>query len=224
MAQLNQRPKLDRVVHFDEKSKQYPIRTVVPQTPRSYTWACPLWLDQGSEGACVGFSWAHELAGKPKPVINVSAKQAQAIYKAAQQNDEWPGEDYEGSSVLGGAKAVQAMGYLKEYRWAFGLQDLILAVGHAGPAVLGINWYEGMFEPDADGFVRPSGVVAGGHAILCIGVNVKGKYFRLHNSWGRDWGQNGEAKITFDDLSRLLEEQGEACIPLARTLGPLSTK
>ena len=221
MAQLNTRPKLDRVVHFDEESRKFPITAIVPPKPRSYTWRCDTWLDQGQEGACVGFSWAHELAGKPKPVKDVTNILAQAIYQDAQKNDEWPGENYEGSSVLGGAKAVQAMGYIGEYRWAFGLDDLILALGHAGPAVLGINWYEGMFTPDADGFVRPgNSAIAGGHAILAIGVSVKGKYVKLHNSWGRDWGHNGEAKITFEDLDRLLHEQGEACVPVSRFLVP----
>ena len=37
---------------------------------------------------------------------------ARGIYKQAQTLDEWPGDDYEGTSVLAGAKAVQAEGYM----------------------------------------------------------------------------------------------------------------
>lgn len=212
----------DRIVSFDEKSRQYPIRELVPERPRSYTWKCDTWLDQGYEGACVGFGWSHELAAKPKviPVTNASAR---ALYNQAKTLDDDPGEDYEGTSVIAGAKAVQANGYMKEYRWAFGLGDLVLAVGHAGPAVLGLNWYDSMYKPNADGFLIPNDKLAGGHCILCIGVNVSKQYFIVHNSWGKDWGDNGEAKIAFVDMDRLLHEEGEACIPVTRVLHPKKT-
>lgn len=214
--------RLDRLVQFDDRSRAYPIRATLQKigktTPRSYSWACDVWLDQGNEGACVGFSWAHELAAKPARNAVTPKLAHDAIYKAAQKIDEWPGEDYDGTSVLAGAKAVAAMGYMKEYRWAFGLDDLVLAVGHAGPAVLGINWYDAMFNTGVDGYVRVGGAIAGGHAILCFGVNVKAKYFRLHNSWGRDWGENGNCKVSFDDMDRLLHEGGEACVPVERRI------
>ena len=209
-------PVFDRLVQFDEKSRQYPIRTLVPKKPRSYTWSCKTFLDQGSEGACVGFSWAHELAARPKAQKGITTENAQQIYRTARTLDEWEGEDYEGTSVLAGAKAVSNQGLIKEYRWAFGLDDLILAVGYAGTAVLGVNWYSGMMNVNSQGFLVVSGSQVGGHAILCHGVNVREGYFKVHNSWGQDWGVNGEAKISFADMARLLQEQGEACIPLVR--------
>ena len=213
-------PRLDRIVQFDEESREYPIRALVPTAskPRSYTWRCDAWLDQGYEGACVGFSFSHELAARPSVVKNTSYNSGIWVYNQARMVDEWPGENYDGTSVLAGAKVLTANGYFKEYRWAFGLDDLILAVGTQGPAVLGINWYSGMFEPDEKGRLHVDGYVAGGHAILCHGVNLKGRYFKLHNSWGKDWGINGECTISFEDMDRLLREQGEACIPIARTV------
>lgn len=222
MIQLKNRtttndPRLDRVVQFDEQSRKFPIRALVSaKKPRSYTWRVNNWLDQGQEGACVGFSWSHELAGRPKEVSGITNDFARAIYRRARQLDEWPGEAYEGTSVLAGAKAVSEAGHLIEYRWAFGLDDLILAVGYQGPAILGINWYEGMFNTGNGDFIEPTGQIAGGHAIVCHGVSVKGRYFKLHNSWGKDWGNNGECKISFEDMYRLLHENGEACIPVIR--------
>jgi len=209
--------RLDRIPQFDERSRNFPIRALVPKKQRSYTWSCKAWLDQGREGACVGFAWAHDLNARPK-IIAVDNSYARGIYTSAQKIDEWAGEAYEGTSVLAGAKVVSNIGYMTEYRWAFGLDDLILAVGYAGPAVLGLNWYEGMFQPDTKGFLKPTGRLAGGHAILCHSVNVKEKYFKLHNSWGQDWGVNGECFISFEDMDRLLHEQGEACVPVVRTI------
>lgn len=208
--------KLDRIPHFDERSRNYPVRALVGATkPVAKVWPCTTWLNQGQEGACVGYSWAHELAAEPHPV-KVRDQTAKTLYRAAQKLDEFPGEDYEGSSVLGGAKAVKGYALLTEYRWAFGLNDLVLAVGYQGPAVLGVNWYSRMFDTDSHGFVKVGGTLAGGHAILCLGVLPKDEYFVLHNSWGREWGQNGEARISFKDMNRLLREQGEACLPVKR--------
>ena len=54
--------RLDRIKYFDKRSRGYPIRRMVARKKmRSYTWRCNVHLDQGSEGACVGFGVAHEL-------------------------------------------------------------------------------------------------------------------------------------------------------------------
>lgn len=213
---LRERPRLDRLVEFDNRSRDYPIaRLLTSDTPRSYTWRCDTWLDQGREGACVGFAWAHEAAAVPvkHPVLTQTA---QAIYYEARRLDQWPGENYDGTSVIAGAKATQARGYLKEYRWAFGLNELLVAVSRHGPAVLGVNWYDDMWDTDTAGFLHVGGRIAGGHAILMTGVNVRLRTVTLHNSWGRDWGVNGKAMLSWDDLARLLAEDGEACIPVRR--------
>lgn len=39
-------------------------------------------------------------------------------------------------------------------------------------------------------------------------------------SWGKNWGDNGTAWIHWDDLSYLLKEGGEACIPTERHRPP----
>jgi hypothetical protein len=206
----------DRLTEFDERSRSYPIRAAIVETKfRSYTWRCLQWNNQGVEGACVGHSWSHEISARPVE-IKVGTDVAQKIYKRAQELDAWVGENYEGTSVIAGAKACSEFGYIGEYRWAFSLDDLRLAVGYRGPAVLGINWTEDMFDTDGSGYLHATGEVMGGHAILCNGVSEKRKCFRLHNSWGRGWGIEGEALISFDDLGRLLAAEGEACIPVQR--------
>jgi hypothetical protein len=216
--------RLDRLIQFDERSKQFPIRTLVADKPlRSYTWPLSTRLDQGEDGACVGFSWSHELAARPVAVKGVTNGTALQLYYQAQQLDEWDGgeypganPEYSGTSVLAGAKAVVAQRHMGEYRWAFSLDDILRAIGNQGPGVLGCNWYEDMFDPDSKGFVKPTGAVAGGHAILVRGVNIKKKYVTLSNSWGTSWGKGGDCYMTFDDFEQLFMDQGEFCIPITR--------
>lgn len=210
--------KFGRLIQFDKRSRNYPIRAlIVPSAkPRSYTWSCGIVLNQGNESSCTGNAVAHEAAARPVVVSGITELTASTLYIRARQIDEWPGEDYDGSSVLAAMKAGQERGWYKEYRWAFGEADLALAIGHKGPAVLGINWYEGMEEIDSKGMLQVTGGVLGGHAILCNGYSATKKIYRLHNSWGPAWGINGECFISSADMTRLLKEDGEACIPVVR--------
>lgn len=224
--------RLDRIPKFDERSRSFPIRNareVAGKKPRGYTWSCKVWNDQGAEGACVGFGVGHELCARPAAVKNINAKfSREQLYWEAQKIDEWQGGAYpgaspfyEGTSVLAGVKVAHRLGYMESYRWAFGMEDLILGVGYAGPAVIGVNWYSGMFDTDASGFIHVTGRIEGGHCTLVHSVSVKDKFFRIHNSWGRSWGVDGEAKISFADMERLLDEDGEACFFVGRRVKPI---
>jgi hypothetical protein len=230
----------DRVKQFDERSRNFRVAEGIEDLPfRSYTWPCKTWNDQGTEGACVGFSISHELAAIPV-AYPTTPDFARLLYHRARQLDPWPGEDYEGTSVLAGMKAVQELHNKKgeplisEYRWAFGLEDLIRAIGRKGPAVLGVDWHSGMMAPDLNGYLHVNDDIVGGHAILARGVRIKyrkgmasianrmesvdldASYITLHNSWGKDWGNNGTAKISLTDMDKLLRNYGEAVIPIAR--------
>lgn len=209
---------LDRLVSFDPKSRAYPIRTLVAGLPpRSYTWRRGPTLDQGTEGACVGFGVTGEIGARP--VMGPSSDTAAfMLYHRARQLDDWPGEDYDGTAVIAGMKAAVEFGAYTGYRWAFGLDDLIMAVGYKGPAVLGVNWRDGMWDPDADGTLHVTGPVAGGHCIYTRAVSLKLRRFRIENSWGTDWGDDGGAWVGFDDMAKLLDDDGEAAIPVGRRL------
>lgn len=214
---------LDRQIHFDSRSANFPVRAVLRDTakPRSYTWAHPFpdVLDQGHEGACVGFGIANEARHKPK-VWPTTTQDALDLYRRAQAIDEWPGEAYSGTSVLAGMKAAKEAGWIEEYRWAFGVEDVALAVSRLGPVVLGIPWHDSMYEthPIGDGRheVRVTGDPIGGHCILAVGYSVKTRRFKLHNSWGDAWGNKGRAEIQDTVLGTLLGNGGESCVPLVR--------
>lgn len=206
---------LGRLPQFDPRSRAFPIRTLLPERPRrSYTWRVGVNLDQDDQGACVGFGWAHELAARPVVVAGITDADGFAIYREAQKLDAWPGEDYEGTSVLAGALAVRARGNISEFRWAFGEPDLALTVGYHGPVVIGVNWWTGMFWPDAGGYLNPVGQVEGGHCVLVCGYSVKRDAYRIHNSWGASWAMGGEALIRRGDMVSLLADGGEGCVPV----------
>jgi hypothetical protein len=135
--------RLDAVPQFDPRSRGYPIAeklTDRQRALRSFGWDCDVWLNQGKEGASVGFAWAHELAADPGEVKGVTKKLARDIYKHARRVDDWPGERYSGTSVLAGAKVVKFRGYMREYRWGFGVIDALRAIAYFGPVVVGIPW------------------------------------------------------------------------------------
>lgn len=181
-------------------------------------------IDQGREGACVGFAWTNELLAKPvvASVTRPLSEFASAYYKEAQKIDDWPGEAYEGTSVLAGAKIAQKLGYISEYKWAFGIEDVLNALAFTGPVVIGIPWHEGMYQTTPDGLVVVSGKVVGGHAITLTGYGRRkfksGEFdvVRWRNSWGRTYGKRGDGYIKVTDLEKLLKQDGEACIPAGR--------
>ncbi len=206
---------LDRVPAVDPRNRDYPIRgTISAGLPRNVRWTPGPNLDQGNEGACVGFGWAAELAATPRsnPVSDAFARRT---YAAAQKVDEWQGEDYSGTSVLAGAKVLQAAGYMRAYRWGFSLNDVLLALSWSGPVVLGLNWYQGMFDT-VDGFITPTGSLQGGHCLLAYGCSVRDETVLLRNSWSSLWGVKGDALIRWGDLEDLLRDQGDACVPVGR--------
>jgi len=216
----------------DPRSKGYGIRPLLQQKEvkaEEKMWDEGIVLDQGSEGACVGFAWAGGLLADPNaPKIQPSFKKAndlaRSFYHEAQKIDQWPGEDYSGTSVLAGAKVMKSKGLIKEYRWCFSLSDIKDAVISEGPVVIGIPWYQGMYQTRQDGLVRVSGKKVGGHAILITGYSPKMKFgnkylevFRWRNSWGESYGVGGSGWIEASQLNKLIKDNAEACVPMKKS-------
>lgn len=203
----------------DIRDRNYLIKDKLPLTPQKITskyWDDNEWWgDQGNTPQCVGYAWAHWIEDGPithggiAPIVP-----PQLIYSEAQKVDEWPGENYDGTSVRGAAKYLQKSGKISSYLWAFDLNTLTNTVLNVGPVVVGTYWYYNMFFPDRNGLIRASGPIMGGHAYVINGVDTTKKLFRIKNSWGKNWGQVGRAYISFSDMDRLIKMNGEICLAI----------
>jgi hypothetical protein len=97
------------------------IRRLLPSYCKS-----GLVLDQGSEGACTGFGLAcvvNYLHWRVALALNDKRKQhpvsPRMLYHLARFYDEWPGEDYDGSSCRGALKAWHKHGVCTENLWPY---------------------------------------------------------------------------------------------------------
>lgn len=211
MSSYNWVPTLDWVPRFDRRSNNYRINPPQRLTLNNIRWECRRHLNQGSEGACVGFGITHAYDAKPIP-HRKGANAARTLYRQAKQIDEWEGENYEGTSVLAGLRAAKEVNWIWRYEWAFTFDDFIKGLLQ-GPMIIGVNWYEDMLTPDNWGFIHPKGTLVGGHCVAVrgiVGANTSTTAALIRNSWGRSWGKRGDCYILFEDLRKLLNENGEA--------------
>jgi hypothetical protein len=216
-------PGLGRLRVEDPRDARFPLRSLADARAAAAPKPRRDWkmfhrpLDQGAESTCVGHGWRHWMVCAP--IIQVRAKDppyAVQIYDLATRADEWTGNEGDrdfGTSVRAGAQVLRSMGYIESFHWAFTVDEVIRWLQFGGPLVLGTDWFRSMFETDDEGILRVderSGL-AGGHAYVLNGYDVKRGLFDGINSWGPDWGNKGRFDIPAEGLRLLLERAGEAC-------------
>lgn len=209
---------LGRLPAPDHRDQLFPMRALVPEQPQKksrFFQSGPI-LDQGQTPTCVGHAWRQWLTSAP--IMTKGGPDPFTIYHEAQKVDEWPGENYDGTSVRAGCKYLQDSGHVANYFWANDaatVRDFLLnRIGST--VVIGSDWLENMFTPQK-GFLDVSGAVAGGHAYVLVGYSEPRQAFRMVNSWGKSWGENGRAWIRFADLDGLIRNGGEAVAATEKT-------
>lgn len=229
----------------DEGNRNYSVRPLLANRREAIIRKPTFWklpgegtfpLDQAKEGACGPFSGFHELAVGPIEVPGITNAGAFAFYPLVQATDRAMGNNWpDGVSMLALAKTLKAQGKITEYRWAFGIDDVLDTLCAIGPVIIGCEWRYNMYFTASGGKVVLSGNVVGGHALVLVAydiVDTQEKADRLKlpmgteivgwlNSWGRSYGvadarlnaPGGIGWITVADLAALLSRQGEALVP-----------
>lgn len=213
---------------------QWPPPALIEQYLPAYC-ADGMVLDQGREGACTGYGlaacinylyWTRWVAaGRPESQrpVRVSPKM---LYELARRYDEWPGEDYEGSSCRGAMKAWHKHGVCAEPLWPkdgrpdpnwmidaaerplgayyridrSSITDLQAAIHEVGAVYVSAMVHRGWrLGSAAELPVIPwrGQPPEGGHAFALVGYERRG--FIVQNSWGERWGYRGFAILSYDD-------------------------
>ncbi len=184
-------------------------------------------LDQAQEGACTGFGLA--------AVINLLNKRRggrvrvspRMLYEMAKLHDEWPGEQYAGSSCRGAIKGWYNMGVCADGKWPYEqnrpgsltvlrakdarentvgayyrvqprISDFHAAINEAGAIFCSARTHSGWMRPDSrTGTIPFVRQEEGGHAFAIVGYTSKG--FWVQNSWGRRWGKAGLGLWQYED-------------------------
>lgn len=208
-----------RNADFPMSSKLVPGRELPIQTKR---WHCPVALDQGSEGACVGFAGAH-FYGTEDRIQEISVRLARRFYKGAQRNDQWPGEDYEGTSVNALMKFLHAEKLIGSYYWIHTADELFRTLSYHGPVIMGCLWLEECFTPWLDGVIRFKGEAKGGHATCWRGIDDEKGMVIIQQSWGPDHGDYGTVYMPMEDVEVLMRTNPQCVFPEKRSLNKFSS-
>jgi len=186
--------------------------------------------DTGPEGTTVGFAIAYAIQAaikeKTNQIIEISAR---GIYVLAKKYDEWAGEDYEGTSVIGGLKAVREVGAYLEEDWSYsdkaiptpkpkpayrisgyselkGIEQILNALRENKVVISSIQVTNDFDKTDKDGrvIIKLPLRTMGGKVISIVGYNADKAEFKFANDWGTSWGLNGFGFIKDTDLTKIL--------------------
>lgn len=240
---------LGRHLEHDPRSLAFAHGVLPTSAIKSVSWTrrIPI-LDQGDLGSCTGNAATGVLgtdsAGRTATTsVTITAAGAAAshglftpgvhalneafavgLYSLATILDgvsgQYPPTDT-GSTGIGAAKALRALGLTSSYTHAFSIAALNSAL-QAGPVLVGINWYNSMFDPRSDGqiIVDTKSGLAGGHELELNAYDAATGEYQVPNSWAESWGVDGCGYFTTASLTTLLGQQGDVTVPAFVTAPP----
>jgi hypothetical protein len=224
---------LGRHVHHDPRSREFAVQQIAAAGIRSvnHRRLVPIY-DQDQDvtvggvvyhgtGSCTAHACRGALSTAPFRHKYRSESAIITWYKEVTKIDPFDGAfppDDTGSDGLTNAQLAKSKGLISSYSHSFSLAQFVSGM-QAGPAMIGVNWYDSFDRPGADGLVSltPGAQVRGGHEmeVTQLLLATEGNYagsdrVKIPQSWGRGFGVNGWIYMTLDTLARLLSEQGDA--------------
>ncbi len=188
---------------------QFPDQRFIKKHLTTYAKA-NLILDQGEEGACTGFGlgavinylrWRQALESNTPTPKKVSERM---LYHLAKHYDEWPGEDYAGSSCRGAMKGWHRHGVCLETTWPY--RDSQEKVTFIAPKS---GWDDEAANCPLGGYYRVNkDSITDMQAALCevgalfVSANVHAGWFPKANRWPTLQG------LAYIRLPTIIREQG----------------
>lgn len=134
---------------------------------------------QPVDGPCGGYAGSRMMS-----LINRRFYDGMALYKAAQKVDEWPGENYAGTSIRAVCDVLRLQGAFP-----------VVKNRTVGPVL-------------SEGIVQNRWAQSVGEVTACLQSTQS--YIVLLNSWGKNWPP--AVRLPLEGLDRLLQENGEAVL------------
>jgi C1A family cysteine protease len=91
---------------------------------------------------------------------------------------------------------------ITEYSRLESFPDMLQCLASGFPFVFGFSVYESLERPQMAqtgilSLPQPGEMFLGGHAVLCVGYDIKAETVLVRNSWGSHWGQGGYFTMPF---------------------------
>lgn len=201
--------------HSHDPNDRRFLASVPPDLPpRLVRWRHGPILDQGQTSRCVEYAAKTMLMAEPYQHSSaVISRLLLDLYEQAQENDEWPGSDYDGTSTRGAMKALQQRSLVTNYWWIVSEPQLRRYVTSLSPVMCGFTWLTKMFTPDSQGILTCEGGEEGGHEVCCLWFDARRNLYQFQNSWGESWGKRGLFYMRPEDVALQFEHlSGEATV------------
>ena len=208
------------------------IRAAGDPPTRKLPWQIGPILNQGSTSECTVYAAAQQYQSAPKKHMMLEGAFLRSarppvgesfthIYNTAKDRDEWPGNNYDGTSERAVQMYLIELGYTKEFLFVYDEDMAREYLRTVGQLMDGTYWFSGMDRPNRHGYVEPTGFTRGGHEYVCRWYHGPKHYkypdsYEYVNSWGRSWGVNGRFFMKAD-ARRILMQQAGDCIIASET-------
>ncbi len=112
------------------------------------------------------------------------------------------------------AKQWRISGYARADDAPDPVEEVKAAIVEQGPVVAAVLVTQSFVDVGRGGVIPlPAGRVLGGHAVVLAGYSDKVGAFRLYNSWGRKWGQDGWHWLPYEFVTYRIDVNGRGYLP-----------
>lgn len=215
----------------DPRDRRFGLAAALPVIPtqvqpghhvRKFPWRLGPILDQGSTEQCTVYSAVGLIQAAPRlHLLDLRPEDFTVIYDKAQLIDEFTDTPPAGgTSERAVQKVLQDEKLTSSYLWCTDEATARTYLLTRGMLLFGTDWFTGMDQPDAHGYVSATGSPRGGHEFI-----VRWYYNASHktypdtyefvNSWGEGWGDRGLFRMKAADFAYLfLHLNGDLCSPV----------